>query len=81
MADISLVVEVKQKGVVNAVKGTKALEGNVKLLSDSFKKGDLSQRQYYKGISQLAQASKRSEAELRKSVSYTHLTLPTTPYV
>ena len=69
MADISLVVEVKQKGVVNAVKGTKALEGNVKLLSDSFKKGDLSQRQYYKGISQLAQASKRSEAELRKYAS------------
>ena len=66
MADISLVVEVKQKGVVNAVKGTKALEGNVKLLSDSFKKGDLSQRQYYKGISQLAQAANKSESELRK---------------
>jgi hypothetical protein len=66
MADISLVIDVKQNGVTSAVKNTKALERNVKLLSDSFKGGGLSQRQYYKGLLELAQASGKSEKELRK---------------
>jgi len=66
MADISLVIDVKQNGVTSAVKNTKTLESNVKLLSDRFKSGSLSQRQYYKGLLQLAQASGKSEAELRK---------------
>jgi hypothetical protein len=66
MADISLVIDVKQNGVTSAVKNTKALERNVKLLSDSFKGGGLSQRQYYKGLLELAQASGKSESELRK---------------
>jgi phage-related minor tail protein len=66
MADISLVIDVKQNGVTSAVKNTKALERNVKLLSDSFKGGGLSQRQYYKGLLELARASGKSESELRK---------------
>ena len=66
MADVSLIVEVKQKGVTEAVKGTKTLERNVKLLSDSLQKGSLSQRQYYKGVAELAQATNKTESELRK---------------
>ena len=66
MADISLVIDVKQNGVTSAVKNTKALERNVKLLYDSFKGGGLSQRQYYKGLLELARASGKSESELRK---------------
>ena len=65
MADISLIIDVQQNGVVKAVKDTKTLEGNVKLLAKAFKSGDLSQRQYYKGISQLAKATGKSETELR----------------
>ena len=55
-----------QSGVTGAIKGTKALERNVKLVSDSFKSGNLTQRQYYKALSELADASNRGEAELRK---------------
>ena len=66
MADISLVIDVQQNGVTSAVKNIKTLEGNVKLLSDRFKGGSLSQRQYYKGLLQLAEASGKSEKELRK---------------
>jgi len=66
MADISLIIDVQQKGVVKAVKDTKSLENNAKLLSKAFKAGDLSQRQYYKGIAQLSKETKRSETELRK---------------
>ena len=66
MADISLVIDVKQNGVVSAVKNTKTLERNVKLLSDSFKNNNLSQYEYYKGLLQLAKASGKSEEELRK---------------
>jgi hypothetical protein len=65
MADISLIIDVQQKGVVKAVKDTKALENNAKLLSKAFKAGDLSQRQYYKGIAQLSKETKRSETELK----------------
>ena len=66
MADISLIIDVQDKGVVQAVKNTKSLERNVKLLSTAFKSGDLSKRQYYKGIEQLSASTKKSEAELRK---------------
>jgi len=64
--DISLVIKVDDKGVVNAVKNTKSLENNVKGLSKAFTGGGLSQRQYYKGIKELAAATGRSEKELRK---------------
>lgn len=66
MADISLVIDVKQNGVTSAVKNTKTLESNVKLLSTSYKNGSLSQRQYYKGLLELARATGKSEAELRR---------------
>jgi hypothetical protein len=66
MADISLVIDVKQNGVVSAVKNTKSLEGNVKLLSNSFKSGALSQRQYYKGLLELSNVTGKSEAEVRR---------------
>lgn len=66
MADISLVVDVKQNGVTSAIKNTKALESNVKLLSNSYKSGNITQRQYYRGLLELAKASGKSEAELRK---------------
>jgi len=63
--DISLVIKVDDKGVVNAVKNTKSLENNVKKISKAFKGGSLSQRQYYKGIKELAAATGKSEKELR----------------
>ena len=68
MADdiISLVIKVDDKGVVKGVKNAKSLENNIKALSKSFKGGSLSQRQYYKGIKELAAATGRSETELRK---------------
>jgi len=67
MADILIDVEVRgQSSVTSAVKGISTLQNNVKLLSNAFKSGGLSQRQYYKGIKQLADASSKSEQELRK---------------
>lgn len=66
MADILIDVEVKgNQKVVTAVNSTKSLESNVKALSDAMTKGSLSQRQYYKGISQLAESSGKSEKQLR----------------
>jgi hypothetical protein len=66
MADILIDVEVKgNQKVVAAVSSTKSLESNVKALSDAMTKGSLSQRQYYKGISQLAESSGKSEKQLR----------------
>ena len=64
-ADISLIIDVQQKGVVKAVKDTKTLEGNVKLLSKAYKAGDLSQRQYYKGLKELGLITGRSKKELQ----------------
>ena len=61
MADISLVIDVKQNGVISAVKNTKALERNVKLLSDSFKGGKLTLGPYGKGIKELADQYGRTE--------------------
>jgi len=66
MADISIIVDVKEKGVTQAVKNTKTLENNVKLLSKSMQSQSLSQRQYYNGLSQLAKEYGKSEKELRK---------------
>src|SRR6056297_2780942 len=66
MADILIDIVVKgNQDVVKATKSTKSLQSNVKLLSDAFQKQTLSQRQYYKGIKQLAEATGRSEKELR----------------
>jgi len=65
MADISLVIDVKQNGVTQAVKNTKSLENSVKLLSKAWKSDSLSQRQYYKGLLELATASGKTEKELR----------------
>jgi len=64
--DISLVIKVDDKGVVNAVKSTKSLENNVKKLSDAYKSGNLRLGLYGKGIKELAAATGRSEKELRK---------------
>jgi len=66
MADILIDVEVRgNKGVTNAVKNVQTLQTNVKRLSDAMKTGALSQRQYYKGIDQLANATGKSSKELR----------------
>jgi len=67
MADILLNVQVKgQQSVVGAVRSISKLQSNVKLLSGAFQSNSLSQRQYYKGIAQLAEATGKSEKELRK---------------
>jgi len=66
MADISLVIDVKQNGVTSAVKNTKTLESNVKLLSDAFKRNNLTLGPYTKGLKELAAATGKSYDELRK---------------
>lgn len=66
MADILIDVEVKgNQKVVAAVKNVQTLQSNVKRLSDAMTKNSLTQHQYYKGISQLAEATGKSEEELR----------------
>lgn len=66
MADILIDVEVRgNQKVTTAVKNVQTLQANVKRLSDAFKSGSLSQRQYYKGIDQLAKAAGKSKEELR----------------
>ena len=66
MADILIDVEVRgNQKVTTAVKNVQTLQTNVKRLSDAMSKGSLSKRQYYKGIEQLADATGKSEQDLR----------------
>jgi len=62
--DIKLVFGVEQGGLLKAIKNTKTLQGNVKLLSSSLSKTEVSYYKYNKAVGDLAKATNTSKKEL-----------------
>jgi hypothetical protein len=62
--NIRLDIDVRGKGLLEAIKSTDSLEKNMKRLSDTYGRGGASYQQYYRAVQKLAEANGKSTKEL-----------------